>query len=79
MDEPLRILIAEDMPTDAELAQREIGKHIAGCAYRVVDNEEDFLNALEVFQPDVVITDYVMPRFDGMRALTIVQERYPDT
>lgn len=79
MNKPRRILIAEDVATDVELVKREIGKHITACDYRVVDEEEEFLAALETFQPDVVITDYFMPRFDGMRVLNLVKERSPDT
>ena len=71
MQEPLRILMVEDMPADAELAQREISRQIPHCAFRRVETKDDFLRELEAFRPDIVISDYSMPRFDGMTALRL--------
>jgi PAS domain S-box-containing protein len=79
MSEPIRILIVEDMLTDAELAEREIGKVLQPCAFRRVDTREDYLAALESFQPDLIVSDYKMPRFDGLTALTLALERAPLT
>ncbi len=79
MDETLRILIVEDLPTDAELAQREIRKTFKSCEFRVVDTREDFLEALEQFQPDLIVSDYRMPRFDGLTALKLALELAPLT
>lgn len=35
--------------------------------------------ALEAFRPDIIISDYKMPRFDGMSALRMAQEKTPET
>jgi PAS domain S-box-containing protein len=76
--ETLRILFVEDIPEDAEIAARELRK--AGFAFveRRVDNRETFLAALEEFAPNIIVSDYSMPRFDGMRALQLAQERVPE-
>jgi PAS domain S-box-containing protein len=79
MDEPIRILIVEDVPADAELAQREINRDCRACTYRVVDTREGFLDALETFSPDLIVSDYSLPTFDGMTALTLTLERTPST
>jgi two-component system cell cycle sensor histidine kinase/response regulator CckA len=42
-----------------------------------VDSREGFLQELETFQPDVVLSDYTLPRFDGMTALSLARERAP--
>ena len=70
-DEPLRILFVEDLPTDAELAERELRK--AGFSFTSlrVETKEAFLKALEEFRPDLIISDYAMPEFDGMQALKL--------
>ena len=49
MDKELRILILENVPTDAELEERELRK--AGLVFtsKVVDTREAFLKALDEF------------------------------
>jgi two-component system, cell cycle sensor histidine kinase and response regulator CckA len=79
MDEPLRILLVEDLATDAELAQREISKTLKPCTFMCVDTREDYLAALADFQPDIIISDYRMPRFDGLTALRLALEHAPFT
>lgn len=71
--QPIRILIAEDLSSDVELAVREIKKENIDFIYRVVDTESDFRKELSDFNPDLVISDYSMPAFDGMSALKITR------
>ncbi len=75
---PLRILMLEDTPTDAELAEHELRK--AGIAFTSlrVDRRETFTRALVEFRPDVILSDYRLPDFNGMDAVGIVQRDYPD-
>jgi len=73
-----RVLIIEDLPSDAELAEREISKELGECEFRVVQTRDQFLAALEEFVPDVIISDYMLPRFDGMTALSLALEHLPD-
>jgi hypothetical protein len=39
---PFRILFAEDLPADAELARREIRKENIDFVYKMVETESDF-------------------------------------
>jgi len=70
-DDPLRILMVEDVPEDAELAERELRKDGLRFATVRVDTKEGFLKALEEFRPEMIIPDYAMPEFDGMEALKL--------
>lgn len=70
----IRILFAEDLPEDVELAQREINSGDIEFTSKVVDTEDEFLKALNDFRPDIVISDYAMPTFDGMQALEITRK-----
>lgn len=79
MNEPIKILIVEDLPTDVELAQRELRKHFKDCKFVVVDKQEDFLEALESFDPDLVMSDYNLPTFDGLTALKLCLKYKPLT
>ena len=78
MSPALRILIVEDVPTDAALVEREIQKAGIDFVSKRVENRETFLAALEEFEPDFILSDYSLPAFDGMSALRIAGERVPD-
>ncbi len=75
--EALRILILEDVPADAEMMERELKNSgivfTSNCVYK----KDDFLKQLEAFLPDIILSDYSMPQFNGMEALELVKERYP--
>ena len=73
----IRVLMVEDVATDAELEMRELRRAGIRVEHRLVDREEDFVFALSEFNPDVIISDFSMPHFDGMAALSIARERAP--
>lgn len=70
-DHPLRILFVEDVETDAELAAWALRKEGLIFTSVRVETQETFLNALVEYQPELVISDYSLPQFDGMRALRL--------
>lgn len=43
-----------------------------------VETEESFRKELTDFQPDVILSDYELPTFDGISALIIAQSMVPD-
>jgi PAS domain S-box-containing protein len=73
----LRILILEDVPMDAELVEYELKRARIPFSSRRVDSREEFLRELEEFGPDLILSDYTLPRFDGMTALSLARERAP--
>ncbi|AFM23574.1 PAS domain S-box protein [Desulfomonile tiedjei] len=75
----VRVLIVEDLSTDAELAEREVLKVLPRSRFLRVETQEDFLASFESFQPDMIISDYMLPYFDGMSALKLAQEHAPET
>ncbi|MBL8248292.1 MAG: response regulator, partial [Candidatus Competibacter sp.] len=70
-DIPLRIVFVEDVSTDVELAVRMLHKEGLIFTSVHVETEEEFTKALTEYQPDLVISDYSLPQFDGMRALQL--------
>ncbi|MDO8988643.1 MAG: PAS domain S-box protein [Sideroxyarcus sp.] len=78
MSEPLRILMLEDTQSDAELAEHKLRK--AGIAFTAmrVESREAFVRALAEFHPDIVLSDYNLPDFNGLAALEIVQREHPE-
>ncbi|HEV2084747.1 MAG TPA: PAS domain S-box protein [Gemmatimonadales bacterium] len=76
-ENPLRILILEDVPMDAELMEYELERASIPFLSRRVDSREAFLDELDQFRPDLILSDYTLPRFDGMTALSLARERAP--
>jgi diguanylate cyclase (GGDEF)-like protein len=75
----VRVLLTEDVAADAELELRELKRAGLRVSHRTVDTEESFAAALREFAPDVILSDFSMPGFDGMAALAMARERSPET
>lgn len=73
----LRILILEDMASDAELMTYELRQANIAYSYRRVSGREQFLAALED-KPDVILSDFHLPGFDGLEALALAKGKYPE-
>jgi len=73
----LCILLLEDVPSDAELIERELMRKGIDFSFNQVDNRNDYIEALEEFNPDVILADFKLPSFDGLEALEIAQEKCP--
>jgi PAS domain S-box-containing protein len=72
----LRVLIVEDREEDALLLLREL-RRAYEPEFRRVATEEEMTAALE--EPwDIVISDYSMPTFDGLRAIKVLQSCRPE-
>lgn len=75
---PARILILEDEAWDAERAQSLLTSAGLDFTCIVVATRALFVEKLDSFRPDVILSDYHLPGFSGEAALAIAQERYPD-
>ena len=77
MTRPLKLLLVEDNPADAELLVRALQRSDFVPDWKRVDTEADFLSSL---QPglDIVISDYEMPQFSGLLALQLVKLHCPE-
>lgn len=72
MARPLKVLILEDDPYDAELVLRELRRGGYEFDWKRVDSEEGFLAALHP-ELDIILSDYAMPSFDAPRALELLR------
>ena len=74
----LRILILEDNPIDAELMENELKE--AGFAFtsKRVMTEDEFVQGLEEFSPDIILSDYDLPQYNGALALAEARKRCPN-
>jgi diguanylate cyclase (GGDEF)-like protein/PAS domain S-box-containing protein len=78
VSEPLKVLLVEDEPSDAELVLREFRRAGMACVGCRVDTEEDFRRELAAFAPQLILSDFNMPAFDGMSALAIAHTLHPE-
>lgn len=66
------------MLEDSILMRRELEKSGFQFDCLRVENQNDFERALEEFKPDLILSDYSLPRFNGMAALEIAQNKLPN-
>jgi PAS domain S-box-containing protein len=79
MDRALRILILEDLPSDAELMVYELRHARIAHSFRRVADREHFVASLEEDCPDIILSDFNLPGFDGLEALALAQANCPGT
>lgn len=77
-EEPLKIVLLEDVATDAELIKAELEREDIAFEAQRVTSRDGFKLALEARVPDLILTDYNLPAFDGMAALEMALERRPN-
>ncbi|MCX7816235.1 MAG: HD domain-containing protein [Syntrophales bacterium] len=75
MNKTLRLLIVDDSEDDATLMLWTLKREGYNCISKVVDQEEEFRKALQEGVWDIVICDYSLPRFNGIKALQILKEK----
>jgi PAS domain S-box-containing protein len=73
----LKILFLEDIPTDVEIAVRELRKHSIEFTHMVAEDRLSFEEQLRTFKPDMVISDFMLPTINGLEALRISLETDP--
>jgi len=74
MTTPLHVLLVEDSADDAQLVLLQLEQDGFTVEHTRVETEEAFTAALSS-TPDLILSDYSLPQFDGLRALLIVKER----
>jgi PAS domain S-box-containing protein len=77
MAEPLRVLLVEDSADDAVLLEREIRRGGFDLSLTRVENESQFLSAMSQAW-DVVVSDYVLPRFTALGVLRHLRHLHLD-
>jgi two-component system sensor histidine kinase UhpB len=77
MEELIRILILEHDADDIELIEYELKKGGLRYVAEIVQTEETFEKALGTFNPDIILSDYSLPSFDGTHAFKIKQKKLP--
>src|SRR5688572_5194218 len=78
MEPNLRILMLEDVASDAELEVRALKRAGVSCEWRRVEAAAEFAAQLEPFNPHLIVSDFTLPAFDGLSALKLARDARPD-
>ncbi|HEY1025108.1 MAG TPA: PAS domain S-box protein [Sphingobacteriaceae bacterium] len=76
--ETIKVLILEHDPNDLELLQYALRKSDLTYTSEVVANKKEYEQALVSFDPDIILSDYSLPSFDGLTAYCIKQKVLPN-
>jgi len=76
MEKIIRILILESTEADFKLIQNELEKPGLTAVTQCVSTKQEFLAQLDKFQPDLVLSDYVLPTFSSLAAMRLVHRKY---
>lgn len=71
--QPLRVLVLEDNAVDAEMVVHALRRAGFDPDWKRVETKVDFLAALDT-SPELILSDYSLPHFDGVRALQLLRE-----
>jgi len=74
----IHILMLEDDVADAALVRHALQQGGLNFSLARVETKPDFLRELAEHAPDLILLDYSLPGFDGLTALNLAQEKYPD-
>lgn len=77
MDEPIKILVIEDNPSDVKLILDQIRRDEIHFSSLLLNSKKEYLEALNSFNPDIIISGYKLHKFNGMQALTLRNEIAP--
>jgi two-component system sensor histidine kinase UhpB len=72
---PLRFLILEDSTFDVELLKVALKTDEFDFEYKVVWDRKEFESALKKYNPDVILSDFTLPQFNGLEALKMVKDK----
>lgn len=73
----IRVLLLEDNAADVELVLRQLRRDDVDVASRTATDEYGFRQALAEFSPQLILSDFSLPTFDGLSALRIARQVAP--
>lgn len=75
MNDKIKVLCIEDSEMDSELIKIEIKRGGLNFEYSVVDTKAEYVEALDQFQPDIILCDHSLPSFNSLEALNILKSQ----
>src|SRR5882672_5650524 len=69
----------EDDASDAELTRFALRKGALNFSLARVETRDEYIRELEQHPPELILSDYSLPGFNGHDALALAQEKRPET
>lgn len=79
MENSIRILILEHDQNDIDLLQYQLKKSRLDYVSQVVQTREEFEKEICSFSPEIILSDFSLPSFDGVSAFQIKQKLAAET
>jgi diguanylate cyclase (GGDEF)-like protein len=76
-EKAFRVLLVEDVAYEAELVIHQLQRAGLHFDWHRVETEEALRKGLSEFVPDIILSDFNLPQFDGLSALRIAREVVP--
>ncbi len=73
----IRVLLVEDSETDVELILAQLRRAGFAVEWRQVETEADYRQQLDA-NWDIILADYTLPQFTGLRALRLARQHSDD-
>lgn len=77
-DKVVKVLILKDSVDDAEMVVLVLKRTKLMFTSKSVDSEDEFLDAIQYDEPDIIISDYYLPSFNGLHALELTRKLEKD-
>ena len=78
MNNEIKVLLLEDSKYDEELIRHALRQENVLFHLKRVDTEPAFVKEITESPPDLILSDFSLPAFDGMSALALAREKCPE-
>ena len=72
-----KFLLLEDDDSDVFLMRRQLERHLEHVELMIASSQEDYEAMVQSGRPDVILSDYRLPRYSGIEALLYAREHNP--
>lgn len=77
IDKNIKIFLLEDLKNDQILIKRSILKGLPHALITIAANRQEFLEKISWLKPDIILSDFNLPDYNGLEALFYVKENLP--